>query len=106
MATAPATRPLPSLSGHLYGNLSRSLWGQRLLEFTFAIGTLRERARLQELLDQVAAATLRTLLGERLAPGDKLAVGIAIASVESFAALGAALDDLTEVGRDLIPLPR
>src|SRR5262249_55053598 len=52
------------------------------------------RPRLQPLLDHVGTAALRALLLHRLTPGDKGAVGIAIAAVEGLAALGPPLDNL------------
>ncbi len=64
---------------------------KRMLVFALGVRTLRHRTCLQILLDQVAAAALRTLLGNRFAPSDEVALGVAIAAVESPAALRAAL---------------
>src|SRR5579863_2330240 len=74
-------------------SLDRSDHLKRLLEFALVVRTLRERARLQILLDHVAAAALRTLLRNRLAPRHKIAIRIAIAAVERLPALRPPLDN-------------
>ena len=63
-----------------FGRLRRGL-----LVLALGVGALPDGAGLQPLLDHVGAAALGALLRHGLAPGDELAVGIAVAAVERLA---------------------
>src|SRR5262245_33273416 len=67
--------------------------GQIPLVLALLIWALQHRPALQPFLDQIRTAALRALLGDRFAPSDERAIGIAVASVKRLAALGAALDN-------------
>src|SRR5579862_5690758 len=66
----------------------------RMLVLALVIRTLCDRSGLQPFFDQVARSALWALLVERLAPGDEVALRIAVAAVERLPALRTALHNL------------